>query len=185
MLDPIGDKSVQLGSTLAFSVTATDSDVGDVLTYAGLDLPAGASLSPAGAFQWTPTPAQVGSFPGVTFNALDGSLADGENITITVTAPPQQGGGTTGTGSTATTPKKCKKGRKLKQGKCVKKKRKRSARRSADRVPARGHNERIACPAMAADRPPDLCSAEAWKALEAHHAEIGGAPPARAVRRGP
>ena len=27
---------------------------------------------------------------------------------------------------------------------------------------------------MAADRPPDLCSAEAWKALEAHHAEISG-----------
>jgi CSLREA domain-containing protein len=122
VLDPIGDKSVQAGQTLAFTATATDSDLGDILTFASPDLPPGATLSPAGAFSWTPTAAQIGSFPGVTINALDGSLADSEDITITVTAvpPPDTGGG-----GTPTTPKKkCKKGRKLKKGRCVKKKRK-------------------------------------------------------------
>jgi CSLREA domain-containing protein len=125
VLDPIGDKSVQAGDTLAFTVTASDSDVGDVLTFSSPDLPPGATLSPAGSFSWTPTAAQVGSFPDVTINVVDGSLADSEDITITVTAaPPPDTGGGGGTTTTPTSPKKCKKGRKLKKGKCVKKRRK-------------------------------------------------------------
>jgi CSLREA domain-containing protein len=122
VLDPIGDKTVQAGQTLAFTATATPAEPGDTLTFDGPDLPPGATLSPAGAFSWTPTAAQVGSYPGVTINVADGSLGDGEDITITVTAvpPPETGGG----GTTTTPKKKCKKGRKLKKGKCVKKKRK-------------------------------------------------------------
>ncbi|MBZ0167354.1 MAG: putative Ig domain-containing protein, partial [Candidatus Omnitrophica bacterium] len=90
VLDPIGNKSVQVGNTLNFTVTATDPDVGDILTFGASPLPSGASLNPStGAFNWTPTAGQVGTTPPITFTVNDGNGGtDSEVITITVTAAP-------------------------------------------------------------------------------------------------
>ncbi len=132
VLDPIGDKTVQTGQNLAFAVTATDPDPGAVLTYSMLNGPAGATLNPTtGAFSWTPSAAQVGTFPAVEFIVSDGTLADSELITITVTPAPAGGGGGTGGGGGAVTPgptgrraaalKKCKRKKGVARKKCKKK----------------------------------------------------------------
>ena len=78
-------------SLLTFTASATDVDVppqGLTFTLAngasGL-VPAGATISSAGVFTWTPTEAQgPGSY---TFDVVvsDGSLTDSETITVTVT----------------------------------------------------------------------------------------------------
>ena len=53
-LGAIGDQTVSEGSSLSFTVSATDAD-GDTLTYSASGLPAGASFNPATrAFSWTP-----------------------------------------------------------------------------------------------------------------------------------
>jgi len=84
VLNPIGDKSVDEGQALTFTVSATDPD-GDVLTYSASPLPPGASLNgTTGVFTWTPGFTQAGSYP-VTFTVSDGSLTDSEMITIEVT----------------------------------------------------------------------------------------------------
>jgi CSLREA domain-containing protein len=125
VLDPIGDRTVQAGQTLSFTMTATDVDAADVLEFTATNLPAGATLEDSGAFSWTPTAAQVGSHPDVHAVVLDGSLADTEDFTITVTAVPPPDNGTA-------KKKKCKKKKKAtkraatakKKKKCKKKKRK-------------------------------------------------------------
>lgn len=88
-LNPIGDRSVGEGSTLAFSVTATDAETAtNDLVYELYDAPpAGAVMSRAGDFSWTPAEFQgPGSY---TFGVKvwdDGQPAryDSELITITV-----------------------------------------------------------------------------------------------------
>jgi hypothetical protein len=85
---PIGNRSLNVGQTLTIAITASDAD-GDVLTFTGTNLPAGATLVDAGpgaaTFSWTPTAAQTGSFPNVTITVSDGVLTDAEVFTITVT----------------------------------------------------------------------------------------------------
>ncbi len=99
VLDPIGDQNVANGGTLSFTITGSDADAGDTLTFQGFFLPAGASLMQTGPtsaqFNWTPTPGQYDStFTGVTFRVTDDgspNLFDEEAITITVgagNAPP-------------------------------------------------------------------------------------------------
>jgi len=84
VLDPIGNRSVNEGSLLGFTVSATDPD-GDSLTYSALNLPAGAGFNAAArTFSWTPGYDQSGSYPNVQFRVSDGTLVDTENITITV-----------------------------------------------------------------------------------------------------
>jgi serine protease len=84
VLGAIGDRTVAEGSTLAFTVTATDAD-GDELAYSATGLPTGASLdATTGAFSWTPDYTQSGIYT-VTFMVSDGVLTDSETITITVT----------------------------------------------------------------------------------------------------
>ncbi|WP_135606233.1 disaggregatase related repeat-containing protein, partial [Methanococcoides sp. NM1] len=79
----IGSKSVDEGSTLSFSVSASDAD-GDVLSYSVTGLPSGSSFdSSTGAFSWTPSEGQDGSYE-VTFEVSDGQLTDSETIPITV-----------------------------------------------------------------------------------------------------
>ena len=85
-----GNKTVAELANLAFTVTATDPNSGDVLTFS-LDAgaPAGATIGGStGAFSWTPTEAQgPGSFP-VTIRATDNGspvLSGTAAITITVT----------------------------------------------------------------------------------------------------
>src|SRR5207245_1955834 len=60
----------------------TDPDP-DPLTYSATGLPAGATLTSGGAFNWTPSFSQAGLY-SVTFTVSDGSLTDSKSITITV-----------------------------------------------------------------------------------------------------
>ena len=81
----LGPRSVQAGSTLTFSLSATDPD-DDPLTCSAGNMPQGAFLSAdTGTFSWTPTAAQVGTYP-VTFSISDGALTDTETVLITVEA---------------------------------------------------------------------------------------------------
>jgi hypothetical protein len=86
-LAPIGAKSVQEGSALTFTISATDAD-NDALTYSATGLPTGASFNAATkTFSWTPGTGTAGSY-NVTFRVQDpGALSDSETVTITVTAP--------------------------------------------------------------------------------------------------
>ena len=84
VLASIGDKAVNEGALLEFTISATDSDE-DVLTYSASNLPTGASFD-AGTqtFSWTPDYADSGTYSDIIFTVSDGSLTDEESITITV-----------------------------------------------------------------------------------------------------
>ncbi|HMJ64130.1 MAG TPA: lamin tail domain-containing protein, partial [Candidatus Binatia bacterium] len=74
VLTAIGNKTVNEGSTLAFTATATDSDTpAQSLSYS-LDAgaPVGASINPTtGAFTWTPTESQGPSTNAITVRVTD------------------------------------------------------------------------------------------------------------------
>src|SRR5262245_40438878 len=90
VLAVIANRTVNEGSVLTVTASATDSDVpANTLTYS-LDLgaPAGASInSTSGLFSWTPSEAQgPGSYP-ITVRATDSgtpSLSDTKTFTVTV-----------------------------------------------------------------------------------------------------
>ena len=86
VLDPIGNKTITEGETLAFTVSGTDPD-GDQLTYSAYNLPAGAAFnSSTRAFSWVPTYNQAGTYSTPNFKVMDVvGLFDEETITITVT----------------------------------------------------------------------------------------------------
>ncbi len=91
VLAAIGNKSVQDGNLLSFSISATDSDqvagVPNTLTYSAIGLPSGADLDPnTGAFNWTPLASQIGTHP-VTFSVTDVMTNDSETINIHVGIP--------------------------------------------------------------------------------------------------
>lgn len=68
---PIGDKSIQEGATMQFTVTATDPD-GNNLTYSANNLPAGADFDPATqTFTWMPAYDQAGNYPNIEFTVMD------------------------------------------------------------------------------------------------------------------
>ena len=87
VLAAIGNKTIAEGSVLIFTLSATDED-SETLSYSAIDLPSEATLdSSTGAFSWTPTYSQAGSY-AVTFNVNDGNASNGsysETITLTVT----------------------------------------------------------------------------------------------------
>jgi hypothetical protein len=89
VLANIGNKSVSEGSLLTFTATATDADLpAQTLTFS-LDAgaPAGASITTAGVFTWTPAEAQGPSNYVVTVRVTDngpGAASDFETVTITV-----------------------------------------------------------------------------------------------------
>lgn len=83
VLNTIGNKTINEGALLTFTISGSDPD-GDPLTYSAEDLPSGASFDPdTQAFSWTPTFEQAGTY-NVTFKVTDGSLSDEEEIVITV-----------------------------------------------------------------------------------------------------
>jgi len=86
VLDPIGDKDVEEGKLLTFTIRATDPE-GDALTFPEPDLPDGAEFTDSGdntaSFTWTPIHEQIGEHE-VTFTVSDGELEDSETIIITV-----------------------------------------------------------------------------------------------------
>ncbi|MGD9166070.1 MAG: DUF2341 domain-containing protein, partial [Syntrophobacterales bacterium] len=102
VLDAIGNKSVDEGQLLEFTISATDPDTGDTLTYSASNLPTGATFTPATqTFSWTPGVGDAGTYTNVTFRVDDDgtpSEFDSEGITITVNS---SGGGSLGTPITA------------------------------------------------------------------------------------
>ncbi|MCP4684152.1 MAG: T9SS type A sorting domain-containing protein [bacterium] len=85
VLDEIGPKVVAEEALLSFTATATDPDVpAPTLTFTAEGLPAGASITAAGAFAWTPTRTQSG-FYDVLIIVSDGEAADSETVAIEVT----------------------------------------------------------------------------------------------------
>lgn len=84
VLETIGNKFTDELTLLSFSASATDPDAEDTLTFSLVNAPAGAAITPAGAFTWTPAEAQgPGNF---TFEVQvsDGMATDSETITVTV-----------------------------------------------------------------------------------------------------
>jgi Putative Ig domain len=88
VLNPIGNKSVNEGQTLSFTLSATDPDTGDTLTYSATNTPPGSTFDPATrTFSWTPDYTQAGNYPDVEFMVTDNGspmMLDLEDITITV-----------------------------------------------------------------------------------------------------
>ncbi|HEX9204350.1 MAG TPA: choice-of-anchor U domain-containing protein [Candidatus Deferrimicrobiaceae bacterium] len=89
VLSAIGNRSVNEGSLLSFTATATDPDAGQTRTFS-LDAgaPAGSTINGStGVFNWTPTEAQgPGSYP-ITIRVTDNgspAASDFETITVTV-----------------------------------------------------------------------------------------------------
>ena len=88
VLSAIGNKTVNEGSALSFTAAATDANAGQTLTFS-LDAgaPAGASITSAGAFSWTPTEAQGPGTYSITVRVTDNGspvLNDFETISVTV-----------------------------------------------------------------------------------------------------
>jgi len=83
VLQSIPNCSGEEGQAIAFTIHGTDSD-DDALTYSADNLPAGATINAAsGAFDWTPTFAQAGSYT-VRFRVSDGIAEDTQYVTIAV-----------------------------------------------------------------------------------------------------
>ncbi|KYG91840.1 hypothetical protein A0U40_02560 [[Bacillus] sp. KCTC 13219] len=84
ILAAIGNKTVNEGTSLTFTATATDSDSA-VLTYSLVGAPMGASINAmTGVFTWTPTEAQGPGSYTFAVRVSDGMLTDEESITVTV-----------------------------------------------------------------------------------------------------
>ena len=80
---PIGNQTIILGTSVQFTVSATDVD-GNTLTYSASDLPSGATFNTSTeSFSWTPVNAGVNS---ITFTVSDGNLSASQNVTIDVEA---------------------------------------------------------------------------------------------------
>jgi hypothetical protein len=92
VLDPIGDKALFLGQTLAFTATASDADLPAQILGFTLDAgaPPGAGINVnSGVFNWTP--AAVGNYP-ITVRVTDnGAPAASDSETITVQVLPAPG----------------------------------------------------------------------------------------------
>ncbi|MDJ0959734.1 MAG: putative Ig domain-containing protein [Acidimicrobiia bacterium] len=86
-LDPITDPSGDELTSITFTATASDPDLAaNTLTFSLVGEPPGATIDAGGAFSWTPTEAQDGTY---TFDVVvvdDGTpaLADSQTITVTV-----------------------------------------------------------------------------------------------------
>ncbi len=87
VLEPIGDQSVDEGQLLEFTVSASDPDDDDVLTYSVGDLPRGANFDAATrTFSWIPDHSQAGTY-NVLFSVTDNGeppASASEMITISV-----------------------------------------------------------------------------------------------------
>jgi hypothetical protein len=92
VLGSIGNKTINEGSALTFTATATDHDEpANTLTFSLIGAPAGATINAStGAFSWTPTdgPAQSTSFTVRVTDDGTGALYDEETISVTVNNVP-------------------------------------------------------------------------------------------------
>ena len=84
VLNAIGNKAVNEGATLSFTLSASDAD-GDALIYSASNLPLGATFDTATrTFSWTPGYSQAGVHANVHFQVSGSKMTDYEDITITV-----------------------------------------------------------------------------------------------------
>lgn len=68
---PIGEQNVSSGENSSFTISASDPDQGQSLTFSAMGLPAGATFDPASKrFSWAPGFLQLGSYT-VTFKVTD------------------------------------------------------------------------------------------------------------------
>lgn len=88
VLDPVGNQTVNENDLLEFTVTATDEDPENTLTFSAASLPEGSSFDPVTAiFSWTPNYDQAGNYEDVQFCVADDGdplEVDCETTTITV-----------------------------------------------------------------------------------------------------
>src|SRR3990172_1463973 len=83
VLNSIGDKNVNEGSNLTFTISAYDYN-NNTLSYSASGLPTGATFnSSTQVFSWIPDYSQFGIYY-VTFSVSDGSLSDSETVAINV-----------------------------------------------------------------------------------------------------
>ncbi len=79
------------GSSLAFTVSVTDPDPGEIVTLSTQHLPSGASFnSSTGVFSWTPLSNQTGNYT-ISFTVTDNGsppMTDTKSVTVTVTGLP-------------------------------------------------------------------------------------------------
>lgn len=85
VLDPIGDRIVNEGQLLQFSVAALDPD-GDAVSRSVFNMPPGAAFDPAtGVFSWSPDYTQAGTYPDIVFVATDdGAPAKDDSETVSI-----------------------------------------------------------------------------------------------------
>ncbi|MBU0677275.1 MAG: hypothetical protein KJ626_04090, partial [Verrucomicrobia bacterium] len=93
VINPIGNKAVNLGSTLSFDVTAADTVDGDLVFLYATDLPGASSFSSTsgvgavtGSFNWV-SASPIGVYT-TTFWAADNDGTNSEMITISVEPEP-------------------------------------------------------------------------------------------------
>lgn len=84
--DP-ADRSVYVGQLVQAQLQATDVD-GDTVTFASSNLPAGAALTPAGAFSWTPSAAQTVDVALTATDCTGRSAAQTLRVTASAQAAP-------------------------------------------------------------------------------------------------
>jgi hypothetical protein len=83
VLNAIGNKSVNEGQLITFTISATGSDV-EALSYSASNLPSGATFNTqTKTFSWKPLYNQAGIY-SVNFTVSGGEQTDSEMITITV-----------------------------------------------------------------------------------------------------
>lgn len=88
VLASIGDRTMNEMTTLTINASATDNDLpANTLTFSLVGAPAGASITSAGVFSWTPTEAQGADIFTFTIKVCDNAatpLCDEEEISVTV-----------------------------------------------------------------------------------------------------
>ncbi|MDF1554168.1 MAG: PKD domain-containing protein [Deferrisomatales bacterium] len=82
-LAAIAPQTVAEHAALIFAVTASDPDVGDVLTLTPAGLPAGAAFD-GSTFSWTPGAGTAGDY-SITFTVTDQTDSDSLTVSLTVT----------------------------------------------------------------------------------------------------
>ncbi len=82
VLGAIGGKSINENQPLSFTISATDADSQDTLSYSATGLPTGAGFANQ-TFTWTPGYDQAGSYQ-VTFTVSDSRAQDSETVTVSV-----------------------------------------------------------------------------------------------------
>lgn len=83
----LSNRTVNEGSSVSFTYTATDPDAGTTLVFKLVNAPSGASITSGGTFTFTPPSSPAASYL-ITAVVSDGSLSDTARATITVNRKP-------------------------------------------------------------------------------------------------